>query len=183
MKEFKVFLVVLLVFGCSQPEKDQKILERSKKKFPDQESFNVEYFYSDSGKVVSKVIAKHVIEKTEKKESVRSRINILDKGVIMIFYNPQNMQEDSRLSADGAIVYPDIGYAEAKGNVEVTNAKGEKLETEKLIWNREKDIIFTDAVVRITTPEELIIGQGMEADTRFTKYTLHKVTGILKIKE
>jgi hypothetical protein len=35
----------------------------------------------------------------------------------------------------------------------------------------------------ITTPEELIIGQGMEADTRFTKYTLHKVTGILKIKE
>jgi LPS export ABC transporter protein LptC len=71
---------------------------------------------------------------------------------------------------------------EAKYAVEVVNKTGEKLETERLIWDEQNKRIYTDAFVKITTATEVIRGTGMESNQDFTKYQIKHVTGTIQIK-
>jgi Lipopolysaccharide-assembly, LptC-related len=64
----------------------------------------------------------------------------------------------------------------------VINAKGEKLNTEEIIWDEQKKIIYSNAFVKITTGDEIIWGIGMEANEDFTDYVIKKVTGKVKVK-
>jgi hypothetical protein len=66
--------------------------------------------------------------------------------------------------------------------VEVINKNGEKLETEKLIWDENSQRIYTDAAVKITTDKEIIMGRGMESNQDFSKYELKQVTGTIQLK-
>jgi len=71
---------------------------------------------------------------------------------------------------------------EAKYAVEVVNKTGEKLETERLIWDEQNKRIYTDAFVKITTATEVIRGKGMESNQDFTKYQIKQVTGTIQLK-
>jgi LPS export ABC transporter protein LptC len=72
----------------------------------------------------------------------------------------------------------------ARGKVEVNNIlKAEKLETEELYWDRYKARIYTDKFVKITTPNRVITGQGLESDQSFTNYTIRKITGVFDLEE
>jgi LPS export ABC transporter protein LptC len=72
---------------------------------------------------------------------------------------------------------------EAKRNVVVVNEKGDKLNTEHLIWDKNTRMIRTEEFVKITTEDEIIMGNGMEADEHFTKYKIKQIKGIISIKE
>ena len=65
----------------------------------------------------------------------------------------------------------------------VVNKKGEQLNTEELYWDEKKETIYSEVFVKITTDEEIIMGEGFEADQNFTNYTLSKVTGQITIED
>jgi len=52
-----------------------------------------------------------------------------------------------------------------------------------LIWLQDSSKIYTDEFVKITTADEIIMGEGMEANQDFTKWKIHKIKGIINIKE
>jgi len=91
--------------------------------------------------------------------------------------------EDSRLRADHAVQYVNKRLWEATGDVVVLNRQGEQLNTEKLYWNEKEEKIYSDVFVKITTEEEIIMGEGFEADQNFTNYTISKVTGQILVKD
>ncbi len=66
-------------------------------------------------------------------------------------------------------------------NVQVMNVKGEKLETEKLIWNQGTAKIYTDEFVKITTADEIIMGDGMTANQNFTNWSIRNVSGTIQL--
>ena len=68
-------------------------------------------------------------------------------------------------------------------DVEVVNEKGEKLNTEKLIWDERKELLSSDQFVKITTPEEIIMGKGFEANQDFSRYKIFNVTGRITVKQ
>ena len=72
---------------------------------------------------------------------------------------------------------------EAKRNVVVVNEKGEKLNTEHLIWEEEGDRITSDAFVKITTADEILMGEGLESNQSFTKYRIKKIKGTIRLKD
>ena len=59
--------------------------------------------------------------------------------------------------------------------VELLQNKTDILETEKLNWNKQKEEIFTDEFVKITTDNEVIFGQGLVSNQNFSKYTIRKL--------
>lgn len=61
--------------------------------------------------------------------------------------------------------------------------KGEKLNTEHLIWNEDSAKIYTDEFVKITTTDEIIMGEGMEANQDFSKWKIYKIRGTINVKE
>ncbi len=70
---------------------------------------------------------------------------------------------------------------EAKNNVIVTNAKGEILNTEHLIWDQNTHKIYSDVFVKITTATQILFGKGLESDERFEKYRIKNPTGFIYI--
>lgn len=72
---------------------------------------------------------------------------------------------------------------ELRDSVVVINESNEKLETEVLFWNQEKDRIYTDRFVKITSEDEVIQGIGFESDSHLEKRKILKVTAEITLKD
>lgn len=92
-------------------------------------------------------------------------------------------KEESNLRADYAIRYPNEYFWEARGNVVVNNIKGEQLNTEELLWQEKEEKIRSTEFVKLTSSEEVIFGEGFEADQNFTWWRISKVTGQITLEE
>ncbi len=106
----------------------------------------------------------------------------LPNGVEINFFDSLK-QVKSYLTANYAIDWENKRIMEAKNNVIVVNDKGEKLNTEHLIWDQNKKKIYGDKFVKITTKDEILFGEGMEADEKFDKWVIKKPKGILNIRK
>jgi LPS export ABC transporter protein LptC len=71
---------------------------------------------------------------------------------------------------------------ELRDSVVIVNEKNEKLETELLFWNQEKDRIYTDRFVKITNEDIISQGIGFESDTHLSKRKIFKVTADISLK-
>ncbi|MFN8153900.1 MAG: LPS export ABC transporter periplasmic protein LptC [Bacteroidia bacterium] len=133
--------------------------------------------YSDSGLVKVKVTAGEM-----KKMVSPAQVTELPKGLHIEFYNDQ-LKVESELTARYAIHYEAERKWVAKKDVVVVNRKGEKLNTEKLVWDERKELLSSDEHVKITTAEEVIFGKGFEANQDFSHYKILNVTGIITVKK
>lgn len=104
------------------------------------------------------------------------------EGIFVRFLDDQG-QENSTLRSEYALQLIDQDLWEARGNVVVTNKKGETLNTEKLFWNSRKEIIYSDEFVKLSTPTQIIEGEGLQADQAFTEYEINEVSGIINIED
>ena len=103
-------------------------------------------------------------------------------GINLWFYDAAgNIQ--NKLKAGYATAVENSSEMTVRRNVEVINNKGDKLQTEELIWDEQRKIIYSNAFVRITTRDEVIFGQGMTANQEFTDYSIRKISGRIKIKK
>ncbi len=82
------------------------------------------------------------------------------------------------LVADSAYYNFEQDIYKVMGHVVVVNLeKKQKLETELLNWDRNKEEIYTDKDVKITDEYQVINGKGMRANQDFSEYSLTEVTG------
>jgi LPS export ABC transporter protein LptC len=101
----------------------------------------------------------------------------LTDGFLMVFYDSLN-NESSRISARYAIQYERTKMIEARNDVVVENINNqEKMNTEELIWDQNRQLIFTDKFVKITTQEEVLYGDGFESDEGFTSWHIKNPKG------
>lgn len=136
---------------------------------------DVTVVYSDSGIVKAKIVAKTMIRDLTDKP-----VTEMPDGIEATFYDPDKAPS-ARMRANRAIHFPAEGKMEAYGNVVVINELGDTLRTEKLIWLENEDRIFTDQFVRINTPDEVIFGDGLESNQRFTRYRILNIRGTVAL--
>lgn len=135
---------------------------------------NYEIFYSDSGLTQVK-IAGRTLEQHASKDGNEGHDNMKD-SVHIWFYNT-DMEVQSEMIADRAIRNRETGYMEAFGDVIVYNEKGEKLETEHLIWDEQKEKIISNTKVKITKKTQIIMGDGLISDQNFLDYEIKNPHG------
>ena len=68
---------------------------------------------------------------------------------------------------------------ELKDSVVVVNESNDKLETEVLYWNQEKDLIYTDRFVKITNEDQIMQGFGFESDSHLKNRRIKKVSATI----
>jgi LPS export ABC transporter protein LptC len=69
------------------------------------------------------------------------------------------------------------------GNVVVQSLNNDdKLESEELNWNPKTKKVTTDKFVRIENKDEILTGDGLEADQDFKKYKFKNPKGIINKK-
>ena len=137
---------------------------------------DLEVIYSDSGFIQAK-LQSPLMKKYEDDDAFYE----FPEGFKVILYDSlQN--EKSEITANYGINWEKKKIIEAKNNVIVLNkAKNEKLETEHLIWDQKKGIIFSDVFITITKPDAVIYGDGLTSDQNFSHYNIKNPTGELSI--
>lgn len=176
-----VFLYFILALCLTQSacENDADQIAAVTKRYngPIEKIENLETIYSDSSIVKVKVTAPML-----KKFIQPKPITELPQGINIDFYD-EDFKVVSKLVAKYAIHYEQEKKWIAKNDVVVVNEKNEKLNTEKLEWNEVTGKLYSDQFVKITTPEEIIMGTGFEADQNFDSYRIFKVTGTITVKQ
>jgi len=102
-------------------------------------------------------------------------------GIKILFYN-ERREIESTLTAKYATAYENSHSMTARDSVVVINNKGEILNTDELIWDEDKKIIYSNSFVKIRTADEIIYGNGMTANENFTGYVIKNITGTIKVK-
>ena len=177
-----IFLEYFVLFFCiflSSCSNDPKIVETfvSSEELPLETIKQAELLYTEKGKVKVKILA----QKIERFTKPNPTINF-SEGIVVYFYN-DSLMVTSVLKAEQAIIDEKKEEMMAQMNVELTNQKQEKLNTEQLIWNERSNLIFTEKTVRITSKEEIIFGEGFESTPDFSYYRITNVRGSIKIGE
>ena len=140
-------------------------------------SLDVEWFYTKNGITSHKLTSPKVLRFEGQKEHIEFPL-----GLEVFTFNDHGEQE-AFMKSDYAIQHLDDKTIEAKGDVLLENLKGEKLETEFLVWDEKREQIFTEALVKITKQGQLIIGEGFESNISFSKYTLKNSRGIINLDQ
>jgi LPS export ABC transporter protein LptC len=171
---------MLALLSCEKERKPPpKNFQELRKGLPLSESYDVHYRYMVNDRMKARIKAPHLVKMPQGK---KKPITIADQGMRVRFFDEQGKVK-SRMRADSARLRPEMGYAKALGNVVVINNKGDTLNTEKLIWNDQKERIYTDAFVKIRTPEEIIMGDSLRAAADFSWYKIYKIRGTISMDE
>lgn len=173
---YYLFACVFILPSCENDEKEVALVTK-KEIFPVETAQKVEVLYSDSAIVKVKLTAPEM----NRFEGVKPYIE-MPKGVDLKFYD-DTLQAISTLRANYAISREREDIMEARGNVVIVNQKGEKLNSEHLIWNKKTHKIYSDVFARITTKNEIIYGNGFEANEDFSTYKINQVKGIININK
>ncbi len=176
-----ILLFISSLLSCENDVKEVNTISQNKQELlPAESSYDVEFLYSDSAQVRSKLSAAQVDRYLGKKPYFE-----MIQGMKVIFYD-EYPNEQSRLTANYGIGNDKGGgleTLEARDNVVVINEKGERLNTEQLTWNGVTKKIYTDKFVKITTKNEVIWGDGLEANEDFSEYEIKKVKGQINITD
>jgi LPS export ABC transporter protein LptC len=177
MTPLRIFSIVLLFFGLVSCENDlEKVKLYSKGDLaPSESARNIKILYSDSARVQVEMTAPVL----NHFETENPYVEMPD-GLVATFFN-DSLEVKSRLRADYGIRYERDQKMEARKNVKLVNQKGETLDTEHLIWDERKEKLFGDEFVKITTKDEIIYGNGFEANQDFSKYKIFNIKGTISL--
>ncbi len=137
---------------------------------------NVEINFSENGKSKIKAFGKTVTRHI----TARPYLEFSD-GMRIDFYNADGKIE-STLTSRYATAIENSQQMTARDSVVVVNQKGERLDTDELIWDEEQKTIYSNTFVKITTADEIIYGTGMVANQNFSDYVIKHITGKIKVK-
>jgi LPS export ABC transporter protein LptC len=137
---------------------------------------NVELFYSNNGVIRAKLSAPsftHVTNATPPYVAMK-------KGIKVSFYNGEK-EPTSTLTAKRGHYFENTNNVLVRDSVKVVSAQNETLSTEELIWNEKQQKFFTNKYVTIQTADQLIYGDGMEANQDFTNYKIINPKGVIQL--
>jgi LPS export ABC transporter protein LptC len=170
LKSIGVVIAILMLFGCENKLEDVKNLNLYQD-VPVNITRDVEIIYSDSGKI-KLLLRAPVLNSFEGNDPYAE----MPEGLKVFFYD-DNMNITSYLTAKYAISYERKKIMEAKKDVVIVNEKRERLNTEHIIWDQNERKIVSKKFVKITTPDKILFGDGLESDETFTDWVIMRPSG------
>lgn len=107
---------------------------------------------------------------------------IFPQGLHLEQFNT-SMQVHSVVDSKYAVYYVNEDMWVLSDSVKATNVDNEYFESDKLIVEQRKDLIYTDEFVKVTQKDRVITGVGMRANQRLTRYVIEKTQGIIPLDE
>jgi LPS export ABC transporter protein LptC len=172
---FKILLTLsIVVISCENklpviPKSDLLTL-------PSLTGKDVQTILNDSGRV-QLIMSAPLIEQYDKANPTYSEFR---SGIKVDVYNGKVNPEAKVTAKYGKCTSNNLW--ELRDSVVVINEKNEKLETELLYWNQEKDRIYTDRFVKLTSEDQVTQGIGFESDSHLINRKILQVTATIDLK-
>ncbi|MEZ4721566.1 MAG: LPS export ABC transporter periplasmic protein LptC [Flavobacteriales bacterium] len=179
-QKFGLFIPIIAVIGMffSGCENDLSEVNRLTyyEKLPVQTIKNSFITYTDSAVTQFTVEAGQI----DRYPSEEDPIDEFSNGVHLITFDKKG-EFESEIIAENATNHLSTKIMIARDSVVLRNAEGKMLETELLTWDDNTGKIFTDKFVKITTPTEILYGDGLTAEQDFSSYEILNIKGRIKV--
>jgi LPS export ABC transporter protein LptC len=172
-----VIIVILSMLGISCENKIPVIPKSDLLTLPTITGKQFSTTVTDSGRIQLEMSAP-IVEQYDKADPPYYEFR---SGLIVIVYNGKDTPQ-ARITAKYAKC-TNNNLWELRDSVVVINDKEEKLETEVLNWNQEKDLIYTDRFVKITSIDQITQGIGFESNSHLTRRKIFKVTADITLND
>ncbi|WP_276134710.1 LPS export ABC transporter periplasmic protein LptC [Polluticoccus soli] len=168
---------ILSIASCKN---DPKEIDRLVTKHSPQEdrAEDVTILYSEHGHLKARLYAKEFI----RNEVAKPPFTDMKKGLKVEFFD-DSLKVESVLTARYARYYEKQENVLIRDSIVVVNKKGERLNTEELVWNQSIRKFYTEKFVRITTPTQVMYGDGLEANEDFSWYEIKNPKGIVQVNK
>jgi len=171
-------LLFAIFFLCSCEVKIDKTDSFDILTLPSLSGENINTVFTDSGKV-QLIMSAPVMETWE---NLGNPYTEFRKGMRIEFFDGQKDPVANVVSKYAKYVDNEKLW-ELDDSVVVVNRSGDKLETEQLFWDQEKERIYTDRFVKITNEDQTVMGTGFESDPKLTKRRIKNVTATIYLDD
>ena len=165
----------ILFYGCENKIEEIKAFY-SAENLPILEARNFETLFTDSGQVRFLLKAPKLLRF---EDDGRNYIEF-PEGMELVKFDA-NRNVISSITADYAKQFIAEDKWEAKNNVVATNAQGDTLKTEHLIWEEKKEIIYTEEFVKIIRADQIITGIGFTSDQKLQNWKIKNPKGTIYV--
>lgn len=167
-------IIFVVLIGCEQRQQTAKKKSNVFEELPSHTSWDIRVTFMDSSRVKAILSSKRARVYEQRKET------LLDTNVKVVFNNSLSKQI-AVLTSDSARIDDRTRNMYASGNVRVvSDSTNTLLETPNLMWDHDKQQLFTQDKVHIKTPTETIDGTGFISDQFLKNYRIFKVSGVSK---
>ena len=168
-----------MLFSCENPiEKVKQFVDYDT--ISGLTAYNVVVERSDSGMLVARLSAP-VMRSLDDADSSKLEF---PQGFIAYVYDSGDTTPTSMIKGDYGVNYEKKELVYAQHNVVVKNlSTDEMLETENLVWNQKTKKIYTGTLVKITSPDKIIIGDSMIANEDFSRREIFGIRATIELNE
>ena len=172
-----VFSSILLLVGCENNIENINEVILPKDTLAVESAFEIEMKYSEKGHIQFKLLSPQLNRYNTATPYVE-----FPQGIHVVFFDSIGGIK-SEMTSRYAISYENKKIMEASEDVEIVNHEmKQQLNTEHLIWDQKKHIIFSEVFVKITTENQTIFGDdGFESDEEFNKWTIRKPSALFDV--
>jgi LPS export ABC transporter protein LptC len=177
--KFRAFLHILITLVILVSSCENKIPVIPKSDLLTLPSLTVKDFkttLTDSGRIQLEM-SSPLVEKYDKAEPPYAEFRT---GIKVVFYNGKDSAQARVTSRYAKCTNNNLW--ELRDSVVVINDKDERLETELLYWNQDKDLIYTDRFVKIKSEDQITQGIGFESDSHLNRRKILRVTADIYLK-
>ena len=169
-------LTVTMFFSCKDNFKEvQKIGLLSDKPITEAENINTKY--TDSGRLKSHLISSKMLDFSNRAFSFVE----FPQGINFTIYDEKGNKNN--VIADFAMIYNDTDLIDLKGNVVVTTHSNDTLFTEQLFYDQKREWMFTNEPVKFRQKDQIINGNGFDANKDFTIANVLEYSGTIYLDE
>jgi LPS export ABC transporter protein LptC len=162
--------LIFFYLGCGEKKVEPNVNpDLNEEEIPAQESWDAKVIFSDSGRTTAILYAGHLRVFTESNET------LLDSGVKVDFYNPEEVKTTTLTSKRGRVDDATKNLY-AMDSVVAVNDSGVTIKTDELMWRNKDAKIVSDKFVTILTNKEKIQGYGFESNQNLTNYVIYNIT-------
>ncbi len=175
-------VVQLFLLSCQEEEK-RSCTDNDLKSIPADSlavmtTYNVVTEITDSGRLAYRVTADewHIYDKR------KPPYWAMEKGVFVEKLDKNNNVE-ATIKCDTAYYFSNMKLWKLMGDVDIRNPKNEKIFTQLLYWDQNKELIYSDAHVKIEQEDQVTEGTGFSSNQDLTVWEIKETKGIYAIKE
>ncbi len=176
IKNTTLLLLFLGAFlaGCGGKKSAQPVASTAVKRaeVPDQEAWNSTAMATNRGRLTAKVKYAHMSRYSDRE------LMKFDGGIEVFLYDKKG-RVTSTVKADRGILNEKTNLVQAFGHVVAhSDSENATLYTDHLTFDRQKEKLFTDAYVTLTTARDTLHGTGFESDQGLHHWVILKPTGV-----
>ncbi len=139
---------------------------------------NSEIIYTESGNLKVKVMSRKMERFLEKEEIIE-----LSEDVQFDFYKLDSTNTRSVLTCEKATINSTTNIMISNNNVVLKDSGKKELKSEQLIWDKNKNLVYTESEITIQTEDEIISGVGFKSTPDFTEYEIKKAKGVFSLEK